>query len=152
MNAQMNSTRGRLSGLSRRGRGFTIVEIIVVVIIIGVLAAIVAPRVLGRVGQSKRAAAEATASTIAQQVALYMADVGAPPPGGDLSFLVDRPSDVPEDKYKSYLQKREDLLDPWGKPFVLVIPGQKNKDFDIVSYGADGQQGGEGDNADIIKP
>ena len=133
-------------------RAFTIVEIIVVVIIIGVLAAIVAPRVLGRVGQSKTAAAEAKGATLAQQVALYMADCGQPPSTGDMMFLVERPGDVPEEKWKGYMPNSDALLDPWGNKFVLLIPGQRNQDFDIVSYGSDKQPGGEGDAKDIVKP
>ncbi len=139
-------------GLRRARRAFTIVEIIVVVIIIGVLAAIVAPRVLGRVGQSKTASAEAMAATLAQQVALYMADCGQPPSTGDLMFLVERPSEVPEDKWKGYMPNSSSLVDPWGNNFILVMPGQRNKDFDIVSYGSDKAPGGEGDAKDIIKP
>jgi general secretion pathway protein G len=50
------------------------------------------------------------------------------------------------------VDKKEDLLDAWGKPFILRIPGVKNIDFDIVSYGADGKPGGEGEDADIVKP
>ncbi|MBX9736076.1 MAG: type II secretion system major pseudopilin GspG [Phycisphaerales bacterium] len=133
-------------------RAFTIVEIIVVVIIIGVLAAIIAPRLFGNVGRSKIAAAEANAAMLAQQVAIYMADCGQPPSTGDLMFLVERPSDVPADKWRGYVQKSEDLVDPWGSNFVLVMPGQRNKDFDIVSYGSDKQPGGEGEAKDVIKP
>ncbi|CAN5813984.1 type II secretion system major pseudopilin GspG [soil metagenome] len=147
------STRSHTAPSARRApRAFTIVEIIVVVIIIGVLAAIIAPRLIGRVGESKRTAAAAKANTIAQQLSLYIADIGPPPAGSDLQFLVNKPSDVPDEKYKGYLSNAESLMDPWDMPFMLVMPGQKNKDFDIVSYGADKQPGGEGDNADIVKP
>jgi general secretion pathway protein G len=86
-------------------------------------------------------------------VRLFWADCGAPSPGASLTILVERPSEAAADAWKGpYLDNRENLLDPWGKPFLLVVPGKKNVDFDIVSYGADGQPGGEGENADIIKP
>lgn len=131
---------------------FTIVEIIVVVIIIGVLAAVVAPRVLGRVVQGKIGAAQSMAGTLANQVGMYQVDIGKIPEGGDLTFLVERPSDVPEDKWKGYMPNKETLIDPWGNKYVLIMPGIKNKDFDVVSYGADGRPGGTGDDADIVKP
>ena len=66
---------------------------------------------------------------------------------------MERPSNVDETKWKGpYVQNAENLLDPWGKKYDLKVPGTKNIDFDIVSYGADGQPGGEGENADVVKP
>jgi general secretion pathway protein G len=59
------------------------------------------------------------------------------------------PSDQGGGRSGPYLQKADDLIDPWGNPYVMRVPGQTNYDFDIVSYGADGQPGGEGDDADI---
>jgi len=132
-------------------RAFTIVEILVVVVIIAVLASIIAPRLLSRVGQSKQAVAKANAESLATNVRLYMGDGGPLESDGDLRMLMERPSSMTEDQWKGpYLNNADEIKDPWGNEFVLIVPGQFNTDFDVVSYGADGQAGGEGDNKDII--
>jgi general secretion pathway protein G len=132
-------------------RGFTIIEVIVIVVILGIIAAVIAPRLLNRVGQSKQAVAKSNAEAIAQAVTAYMLDCGAPEPGATLSILMERPASVAEGAWKGpYLNNSDQLRDPWGNEYHLVVPGQVNVDFDIVSYGKDGQQNGEGENADII--
>ena len=135
-----------------RTRAFTIIEVIVIVVILGVLAAIIAPRLLGRIGQSRRAVAEANAASLASAVKLFIADHTKPDAGDTIDILWTRPAGVDEASWEPYVDSADDLLDPWGNKFVLVIPGQVNYDFDVVSYGADGQPGGEGEDADIIKP
>jgi general secretion pathway protein G len=130
---------------------FTIIEIIVVVVIIGVLAAVIAPRVFGRIGQSREAVAKSNASSLASAVNQYVIDCGMPETGASLSILWEKPSGVAEGKWKGpYVQNADDLKDPWGTDFQLIIPPQHNADFDILSYGADGQPGGEGEAADIV--
>lgn len=136
-----------------RRRGFTIIEVIVIVVILGVIAAVIAPRLIGRIGHSKQSVAKVNAAAIASAFKLYMIDCGKPEPGATLDVLVERPPAVAEDKWQGpYLNNAEELNDPWGRPFQLVLPGQRNADFDVVSYGADGQPGGEGEDADVIKP
>lgn len=132
--------------------GFTIIEVIVIVVIIGVIAAVVAPRLIGRIGQSKQAIAKSNASNLASQINLFRADHGALEDGATIDILFERPSNVAEDKYEPYVQSAESLMDPWGRKFVLRLPGVKNRDFDVVSYGADGEEGGEGENADVVAP
>lgn len=134
-------------------RGFTLVEAIVVIIILGVLATVIAPRLIGRVGQAKHSTAVANANTIATAVNTFALDTGKKPDGSSLEFLLRRPSEVDESAWKGpYLNNADMLKDPWGKPYMIVVPGEKNPDFDIVSYGADGKPGGTGENEDIRKP
>jgi general secretion pathway protein G len=138
----------------RKRRGFTLIEAIVIIVILGVIAAVVAPRLLNRIGQSKQSVARANAASLATQVRLLMADMGrAPEPGSTIDILWERPSNVPESEYKGpYVDNADQLMDPWGRKYILVIPGNRNVDFDVVSYGADGQPGGTDENADIIAP
>ena len=143
-------TTGRRSG--RKRRAFTLIEVIVVVIIIGVLAAAIAPRLISRIGQSKQAVAKHGAVELGNQLRLYMADTGKPASSiPDLNVLWEKPEGVPDDDWHGpYLNSADDLLDPWGNPYVLIIPGEKNVDFDVMSYGADGQPGGSGEDADEV--
>jgi len=132
-------------------RGFTIIEVIVIVVILGVIAAVIAPRLLQRVGQSKVAVAKSNAASLASAMQLYIADCEMPESGSSILILWERPAGVSEDVWKKpYVDNRDALLDPWGNEFHLVVPGQVNVDFDIVSYGKDGQPGGQDEDADIV--
>jgi general secretion pathway protein G len=138
---------------SRARRGFTLVEAIVVIIILGILATVIAPRLIGRVGQAKHSAAVSNASTLANAVKLFMNDTSKKPDGASLDFLVRRPGDIDEASWHGpYVDNADMLKDPWGKAYTIVVPGDKNPDFDIVSYGADGKPGGTGEDEDIRKP
>lgn len=140
------------AGSSAR-RGFTLIEVIVIVVILGVLAAVIAPRFLSRIGQSKKAVAESNAASLAQAMRLFIADHGTPEEGSTIDILWEKPPAIEEAKWEPFVENAEKLLDPWGNKFILKVPGEKNTfDFDIVSHGADGKPGGEGENADIIKP
>lgn len=139
----------------RARHGFTIIEVIVIVVILGVIAAVIGPRLIGRIGQSKQAVAKANASSLATQIKLFAADFGMPEPGAGITILWEKPGSIDETAWRGkgpYVNNQQELLDPWGNPFELRIPGEKNVDFDVISFGADGQPGGEGENADIIAP
>lgn len=139
------------SGKRLLRRGFTIIEVIVIVVILGIIAAVIAPRFLSRVGQSRMAVAKSNAESLARAMSGYILDCGMPESGASIAILFERPAAVSESAWKGpYVNNRDELRDPWGNEYQLVIPGQINVDFDIVSLGADGQQGGEGENADII--
>jgi general secretion pathway protein G len=132
-------------------RGFTLLEIVVVVTIIALIAALVAPRLLGTLSGAKRRAALAEAESIKSQIKLYLVDIGRSVPPDDLTLdvLLLR-SDEGGGANGPYLESTDDLLDPWDHRYELRVPGTNGADFDVVSYGEDGQQGGEGPNADII--
>ncbi len=138
----------------RTGSAFTLVEVIVVIVIIAVLAGLVVPRLVGRIGTAKQGAAASSAATLANQVKVLMVDAGGSlPPDITIRALFEKPGDLDAAKWKGpYVDSIDKLNDPWGKPYVLVVPGQKNVDFDLVSYGADFKAGGEGENADVIMP
>ena len=131
----MSTTKNKHS-LARRG--FTLLEIIVVVMIIAVLATLIAPRLMQRVGTAKQTAAKAQAATIAKTVTLYVLDMGlsAPSDDFDLEVLL-KTSDDGGGPQGPYLERAADLIDPWGNEYELRIPGDINRDFDVVSLGAD---------------
>ena len=131
---------------------FTLLEIIVVVMIIAVLATLVAPRLLGRVGSAKQTAAKAKAATIAKTVNLYILDMGLSSPSDDfdLEVLLLHPEDGGGPS-GPYLERADDIIDPWGNNFEILVPGDINASFDIISFGEDGEQGGEEANADITQ-
>ncbi len=130
----------------RRRAAFTMVEIIVVVIIISVLATLILPKFIGRVGEAKASTAKQQIAEIEKAVDFFYYDYERYP--SSLDDLVTRPSDIPAEKWKAPTLKAKNLIDPWGSPFVYRYPGQ-NGMVDIYSLGADGQEGGEGENADI---
>ncbi len=127
-------------------RGFTLIEIIVVVTIIAILAGIIAPRIMQNVGKAKESRAKSEAKQIAQLITTYMLDMQMSRLDDDFdleSLLL-----VPDDgggPNGPYLQKRGALVDPWGRPYEIRIPGDVNFDFDVVSLGEDGEMGTEDD-------
>ncbi len=134
----------------RAQRGFTLIEIMVVVVIMGVLAALVVPKLLNRTGESKIAAAKVDIATIMQSLKLYKLDNQRyPTTEQGLQALIEKPTGGPAAngwKAGGYLEKMP--KDPWGNPYQYLYPGVKGE-IDIFSYGADGQPGGTGDDADI---
>jgi general secretion pathway protein G len=128
--------------------GFTLLELLVVVVIIGLLAAYVGPRYFSQIGKSERGAAKAQIESFGRALDAYRIDTGHYPSSEQsLQALVVRPTG--EAKWSGpYLQKSIPL-DPWSRPYVYSSPGSEGTEFDLLSYGRDGSQGGEGDNADI---
>ena len=134
-------------GDRRRANGFTLLELLVVVTIIGLLAAYVGPKYFSQLGKSEQGVAKAQIEAFARALDTYRLDVGRYPSTEEgLNALLTRPANVT--KWNGpYLQKAVPL-DPWGRPYLYRSPGA-NGDFDIISYGKDGQPGGTGDAADV---
>jgi len=129
-------------------RGFTLIEILVVIIIIGLLAALVGPRLFGKVGMAKLKAAKAQIELFGTAFDAFRLDTGRYPTTEEgLKSLREKPSGI-ENWEGPYLPK-EIPVDPWGKPYVYKAPGEHG-DYDLISYGLDGAEGGEGENQDIV--
>lgn len=128
-------------------RGFTLLELLVVIVIIGLLSGFVAPRYFSQVGKSEVQVARAQIDAIEKALDQYRLDTRRYPTAEQgLNALVERPASEPQWN-GPYLRKAVPL-DPWGRPYLYKVPGSKG-DYDLVSYGKDGQPGGSGDNADI---
>ncbi len=140
-----------LRGQSRES-GFTLIELLVVLVIIGILAGYIGPKIMGRPEEAKRVKAGLQIQGLETALNMYKLDNGAyPSTEQGLQALVEPPSTgklPPRWRDGGYLDKGRLPVDPWGNPFVYLSPGL-NGDFDITSYAADGELGGEGDGQDI---
>lgn len=134
----------------RRAAGFTLIEIMVVIVILGVLAALVVPKVMSRPDEARIIAAKQDIAAIMQGLKLYRLDNGRYPTSEQgLQALVSKPSaePVPQNwKGGGYLEKLP--KDPWGQPYQYLNPGVRGE-LDVFSFGADGQAGGTGNDADV---
>ena len=131
-------------------RGFTLIEIMVVVVIMGILAALVVPKLMGRTDDARIVAARQDIATVMQALKLYRLDNQRyPTTEQGLQALMTKPGAGPaSDGWKAggYIDKLP--KDPWGNPYQYLSPGIKGE-VDVFSYGADGQPGGAGNDADI---
>ena len=131
----------------RRDAGFTLIELMIVLFILGLLAALVAPRLMGRVGKAKQKSAQAQIHLLATALDLFHLDVGRYPTEEEgLKVLRDKPDSAPG-WGGPYLDKPVPK-DPWGRDYAYKCPGEHGP-YDLSSLGADGAGGGEGENQDI---
>jgi general secretion pathway protein G len=129
-------------------RGFSLIELIVVLVILGLLAGVVGPKIYDKLKGSKNQIAKIQIHDLGQAIQLFSFDVGRLPTTSEgLEALIRNPGNI-EAWRGPYLNKSEVPKDPWGKGYVYRCPGQHG-DYDLLSYGPDGVEGGEGENADI---
>ena len=132
--------------------GFTLIEVLVVIVVLGMLAALVGPRILGRVGEAKGATARTQVELLGLALDSYRLDNGAyPTTAQGLAALQDKPTRDPlPPNWRGPYLKKAIPLDPWGRPYLYRSPGEQNPSgYDLSTLGRDGQPGGSDEDADI---
>jgi general secretion pathway protein G len=129
---------------SRRQRGFTILEIVIVFILLAGIMAFVGPKIFEQMGRAKSSEAKIRIQQLAGQIEMYKLEVGRYPE--NLGALVRQPAGA--ERWNGPYAKDADLKDAWGNDYRFTIPGQ-GKAFDLTSLGADGKEGGDGENRDV---
>ena len=146
---EIPNPKSRTRNLKRRQAGFTLIELLVVIIIIGLLAALVGPKLFGRVGKGKQAAAQAQIELFGAALDNFRLDIGRYPTSEEgLRSLLINPGAI-SNWDGPYLKKQEIPLDPWGHSYVYKAPGEHG-DYDMISFGGDCVAGGDGGNQDIV--
>ncbi|HSG62472.1 MAG TPA: type II secretion system major pseudopilin GspG [Pseudomonadales bacterium] len=136
----------------RRQAGFSLIEILVVMVIIGILVSLVAPSVLNRVDDARLQKVEADFKAIESALSIYHLDnFTYPSTDQGLQALVNKPDGQPEARnWKKGGYLKEMPLDPWGREYLYLSPGENGREFDLYTLGADGVSGGEDQNADMF--
>ncbi|MDH4239039.1 MAG: type II secretion system major pseudopilin GspG [Phycisphaerae bacterium] len=134
----------------RKDKAFTLVELLVVIVLLALIASVYVPKMFKGMGAQKAKMAKTKMANIESAILQFQLDCGRFPDDSlGLDELRTSPADL-EEKWKGPYLKQSQLLDPWEYPYIYVEEGQINPgSFDLISYGADGEEGGEGDNADI---
>jgi general secretion pathway protein G len=134
----------------RPERGFTLIELLVVLLILGMIAGLAGPQIMGYLGDSKAKAAKLQISELEGTLDLFKLDIGRYPNTTEgLQALVQAPATAGDRWHGPYLKKNVIPKDPWNNDYQYSAPGKQGQ-FDIVSLGADGKEGGEGENKDIV--
>jgi general secretion pathway protein G len=136
--------------IKRRNRaGITLIEMLVVVTIIALFAALVGPRLFSNVGKAKRTAAKAQITNFMTALGSYKLDTGTfPTTEQGLNALRVKPENLPQ--WAGPYMPAEVPQDPWARPYLYKFPGDHGDEPDLMSLGADGQPGGDGENADVV--
>jgi len=128
-------------------KGFTLIELMIVIVILGLLSTIIMPKILSRPEQARRMKAKVEIRNIESALALFKTDTGRFPATSEgLGVLVSDPG-IKGYNPDAYLDKIP--LDPWGNKYIYLSPGLHRKDYDLESFGKDGEDGGTENNADI---
>jgi general secretion pathway protein G len=136
--------------MTMRARGFTLIEIMVVVVILAILGTLVAPQILGRIDEARVTKAKNDLRLYESALDLYRIDnFKYPTTDQGLEALVKKPNDPNLKNYRADGYVKQLQKDPWGHDYVYVSPGTNGAPYDLLSLGADGQQGGTGLDADI---
>ncbi len=144
----LNFEQARSRNSAKSRRGFTLIEMLVVILILAILAALIIPRLIGRTSDAKIAKAKSDIATVSSLLQQYRLDNDKYPTTEEgLNALRVRPSSAKG--WKGPYTTKDIPLDPWGNSYIYQSPGPDGQDFLVVSYGADGAPGGEGDAADI---
>ena len=133
-------------------KGFTLIELMIVIVIIGILATLLIPRIMERPEEARRIKGKMDIKTIESALKLYKIDSGTyPTTEQGLEALVRKPetSPLPRKWREGGYLEGSVPNDPWGNPFYYTSPGPEGRDYEIISYGNDGQPGGTGKDADI---
>lgn len=146
-NSKNKVPRNLYHAMPTRSAGFTLLELLVVIVIIGLLASYVGPKYFAQLGKSEVTIAKSQIESFEKALDTFRLDVGRYPTSEEgLPALMNKPAAA--DKWNGPYLKKDVPLDPWGHPYMYKAPGTKSE-YEITSYGKDGQPGGTGDNADI---
>ena len=138
---------GRKKRYADDQHGFTLIELMIVIVILGLLVGLVGPRLVGKVGGARQKTAQAQIEMLATACDTFRLDMSRFPE--TLEELILNPGE--EKKWDGpYLRKSEIPLDPWDHPYEYRVPGEEGRDYDIISYGADGTEGGDDENMDVV--
>lgn len=136
----------------RRAQGFTLIELLIVMVIIGLLAALVGPKLFGQLEGAKSKTAKAQIEMVATALDAYRLDMNAyPTTEQGIKVLWDKPDNSVKNaaNWRGPYLKKAVPDDPWGNAYQYKSPGVKSSDYDLISLGRDGREGGEGEDADI---
>lgn len=135
----------------RKNKAFTLIELLVVIVILSMLAAFAAPKLFHYIGKSKKDLTKPSLAFVEDAIERFAIDCQRYPDDSEgLQVLLVMPDDIEEGKWNGPYLKASQLNDPWGNPIIYRAEGEVNPgSYDLISFGADGEEGGEGDNEDI---